>query len=214
MSRARAAIAALVLPALVLVALAARSYQPFGGEGGGRRASSTTFFDSALTVMLVLGGLYALAAAWAWFQSVSGSVRRRRGNQPPYASLVAVFGSDRPDRGDRRTRTSFGTKARLGERGTPISCVLDRWSADIPRPIAHWRNPRFGWVACHGAGCPHRRGHRHRSAGRPPPRRPDPLTAEQLRELRRHSTRRSRISGAIPTRAAPSWPPTRAWSRR
>ena len=56
----RVAIAALVVPALVLVAIAARSYQPFGGEPGAERAASTTFLDSTLTIVLVLGAALAL----------------------------------------------------------------------------------------------------------------------------------------------------------
>ncbi|MET0937980.1 MAG: DUF4129 domain-containing protein [Gaiellaceae bacterium] len=86
----RAAIAALVVPALVLVAFAARSYQPFSGEAEGRQASSTTFLDGAFTVMFVIGGAYALVAIWVWFHAL----RKRpqgRGNQPPYASLVVFL---------------------------------------------------------------------------------------------------------------------------
>ncbi len=86
----RVAIAALVLPALVLVAMAARSYQPFGGEGGGRRAPSTTFLDGALTVMFVLGGLAALVAVWAWYRAFRARPPGRR-SQPPYASLAALL---------------------------------------------------------------------------------------------------------------------------
>ena len=86
----RAAIAALVLPALVVVAMATRSYQPFGGEGGGRRAPSTTFLDGAFTLLFVLGGLYALVAAWVWFRALRSRPQGRR-NEPPYASLAAVF---------------------------------------------------------------------------------------------------------------------------
>ena len=86
----RAAIAALVVPALVLVAMAARSYQPFDGEGSGRRATSTTFLDGAFTVMLVLGGLAALVGVWAWFHAFRKRPRGR-GSQAPYASFVVVF---------------------------------------------------------------------------------------------------------------------------
>ncbi len=86
----RAAIAALVVPALVLVAFAARSYQPFAGEAGGRRATSTTFLDGAFTVMPVLGGLAALVAVWAWFHAFRKRPRGR-GSQAPYASLVVFL---------------------------------------------------------------------------------------------------------------------------
>jgi Domain of unknown function (DUF4129) len=86
----RAAIAALVVPALVLVAFAARSYQPFGGEAGGRRATSTTFLDGAFTVMSVLWGLAALVAVWVWFRAFRKRPRGR-GGQAPYASLVVLL---------------------------------------------------------------------------------------------------------------------------
>jgi hypothetical protein len=108
----RAAIAALVLPALVLVAMAARSYQPFGGEGGGRRAPSTTFLDGAFTVMFVLGGFAALVGVWAWFQAFTERPQGRP-NRPPYASLAVflviiltavVAGSDFLQNDDRRQR--------------------------------------------------------------------------------------------------------------
>ena len=60
----RAAIAALTVPALVLVAIAARSYQPFGGEPGGERAASTAFLDSMFTIVLALGVVLALILLW------------------------------------------------------------------------------------------------------------------------------------------------------
>ena len=85
----RAAIAALVVPALVVAALAARSYQPFGGEGGDRREPSTPFLDGAFTVLFVLGGLAALVVAWAWFHAFRSRPQGRR-NEPPYASLVVI----------------------------------------------------------------------------------------------------------------------------
>jgi hypothetical protein len=86
----RGAIAALIVPALVLVAMAARSYQPFGGDGGGRRATSATFLDGAFTVMLVLAGAYALIATWAWFHALR-SRPQGRDNRPSYASPVVFL---------------------------------------------------------------------------------------------------------------------------
>jgi hypothetical protein len=82
-------IAALVLPALVVVAMAARSYQPFGGEGGGRRATSATVLDNTVTVVAVLGILVLLVGVWAWFQAFTERPKGR-GRQAPFASLVAV----------------------------------------------------------------------------------------------------------------------------
>ena len=83
-------IAALVLPALVLVAMAARSYQPFSGEGGGRRDTSTTVLDGSLTVLFVLGGTAALGGVWVWFHALRSRPRWRR-NQPPFASFVVLL---------------------------------------------------------------------------------------------------------------------------
>ena len=76
----RVAIAALVLPALALVALAARSYQPFGGEAGGERAASTTFLDSAFTVTLVLGAILALILLWVRLRMPRQPGQRRGGS--------------------------------------------------------------------------------------------------------------------------------------
>jgi membrane protease YdiL (CAAX protease family) len=86
----RAAIAALVVPALVLVAFTARSYQPFDGVAGGRRATSTTFLDGATTVMVVLGGLAGLAAVWALFHAFRERPQGRD-SRAPYASLVVLL---------------------------------------------------------------------------------------------------------------------------
>ena len=60
----RAAIAALVLPALVLAAMAARSYQPFAGEPGDERAGSTIFLDSTFTIALVFAGALLMLLVW------------------------------------------------------------------------------------------------------------------------------------------------------
>ena len=86
----RAWIALLVLPALVLVAMAARSYQPFAGEAGGRRSTSTTFLDGSFTVVFVLGGLASLVAVWVWFHAMRSRPKGRR-HQPPFASIVVLL---------------------------------------------------------------------------------------------------------------------------
>jgi membrane protease YdiL (CAAX protease family) len=86
----RVAIAALVLPALLLVAIAARSYQPFGGDGGRRREASTPFLDGAFTVMFVLMVLAALIAVWAWLHAVK-TRPKGKGRRAPYASLVVFL---------------------------------------------------------------------------------------------------------------------------
>ncbi len=84
-------IAALVLPALVLVAMAARSYQPFGGDGSTRREPSTTFFDGAFTIMFVLMALAALVAVWAWLHALRTRTRGP-GARAPYSSLLVFLG--------------------------------------------------------------------------------------------------------------------------
>ena len=123
----RAAIAALVLPALVVVAMAARSYQPFGGEGGGRRAPSTTFLDGAFTVIFVLGGLAALVAVWAWFHALRSRPQGRR-NRASVCLPRRRLPGDHPDCGDRRP--GHPSERRLAwATGEPrISCFLGRWS--------------------------------------------------------------------------------------
>ena len=88
----RIGIAALVLPALLLVAFAARSYQPFGGDAGAERAASTTFVDSLFTIVLVLGGLAALIVLYV---SVRRPGRPRGKGSSTYSSLLTfllIFG--------------------------------------------------------------------------------------------------------------------------
>ncbi|MET0937981.1 MAG: DUF4129 domain-containing protein, partial [Gaiellaceae bacterium] len=88
----RAATAALVVPALVLVAFAARSYQPFGGEAGDERAASTLFVDSLFTIVLVLGAALALVLLYVRVRMP----RRARGKgSSVYSGLLAfllIFG--------------------------------------------------------------------------------------------------------------------------
>jgi hypothetical protein len=85
----RVAIAALVVPALALVAIAARSYQPFGGEPGGERASSTTFLDSMFTIVLVLVVLAVLIVVYARIRLMPRS--ERRGGGTAYSSLLVFL---------------------------------------------------------------------------------------------------------------------------
>jgi Domain of unknown function (DUF4129) len=88
----RVAIAALVVPALVLVAIAARSYQPFGGEPGSERAASTTFLDGVFTIALVLGLLVALIGLWARLRAPR---RSKPGDSSTYSGLLVfllIFG--------------------------------------------------------------------------------------------------------------------------
>ena len=142
----RAAIAALVVPALVLVAIAARSYQPFGGEAGGRRAPSATFLDGAFTVVSVLWGLAALIAVWVWFFAF----RKRpqgRDNRPPFASLVvfvviiltaAVAAQDILRREGSRGRPAAADLP-FPERGGPgAACAATASSAISSRSSGRW----------------------------------------------------------------------------
>ena len=86
----RVAIAALVVPALVLVALAARSYQPFRGDvTGADRTASTTFLDSALTVVLVLAAVLALILVWVQVWARISPQGRR--DESVYSSLLVFL---------------------------------------------------------------------------------------------------------------------------
>ena len=83
----RAALAALVLPALVLAAIAARSHRPFTGESGGDRDASSLFVDSVFTVAAVL--LVALVGVLVWTRLTVG--KRAKPGEPPRFSLGAFL---------------------------------------------------------------------------------------------------------------------------
>jgi hypothetical protein len=86
---ARVTLAALVVPALVLVAMTARSYQPFGDDDtAGQRAPSTTFIDGAFTVIGVLCvvSLVVFLWVWLWVRPRSG-----RGRSSSGLSGLALF---------------------------------------------------------------------------------------------------------------------------
>ena len=84
----RVAVASLVLPALVLVAFAARSYQPFGGDAGGERAASTTFVDSLYTVVVVLGVVLTVVLVWV---RLSAAGRHANRDQNSLMGLVVYL---------------------------------------------------------------------------------------------------------------------------
>jgi len=88
----RAAIAALVVPALVLVAIAARSYQPFGSEPGAERAPSTTFVDSMFTLVLVLGALLVLIAIYVRIRVPGRSRDRGSSTYSGLLTFLFIFG--------------------------------------------------------------------------------------------------------------------------
>ncbi len=177
----RVAIAALVVPALVLVAIAARSYQPFGGDPGGERAPSTTFLDGTFTILVVLVVLALLTVFYVRIRFMPPS--KRRGEGTTYSSLLVfllIMGfMIVAGRGllqyEPRPSNSEGTDAPFGQ---PLP------SGELVPEPEEIRSPQVVWPLVAGiAGVvvaaiviavlvDRRR------------RRPDPLTAEQLRELR------------------------------
>jgi membrane protease YdiL (CAAX protease family) len=83
-SRARrAVIAALVLPAIIVVTLAARSYRPFEGAQTRQRAASTTVIDSLYTLALFGIGIAVVLVVWVGLQ-----VRRQPGARRPRRSSL------------------------------------------------------------------------------------------------------------------------------
>ena len=120
----RIAIAALVVPALVLVAFAARSYQPFGGEPGGERAASTVFVDSLFTIVLVLGMALALMLLYVRVRMPG----RTKGKQSSiYSGLLAfllifgfvIIGGRALLQYDRQPANEQGSNAALAQQGQP-----------------------------------------------------------------------------------------------
>ena len=71
--------------------MAARSYQPFGGDAGGERIASTPFLDGAFTVVVVVAGLVLLVAVWAWYLALK-TRRGGQGSHAPYSSLIVFLG--------------------------------------------------------------------------------------------------------------------------
>ena len=176
----RAAIAALTVPALVLVAIAARSYQPFGGEPGGERAASTAFLDSTFTIVLALGVMLALILLWVRIR-MPRKAGRGRGSGLSGLVMFLIF-----------ITTLVGIRAMVDYERRPSNAAgadpgFPGPAAPAARPVAQPkpdRAPRVIWPLAIGIGgviaaaiaiaviADRRR------------RRPDALTAEQLKELR------------------------------
>lgn len=176
----RLALAALVVPALALVAIAARSYQPFGDEPGAERAPSSMFLDGAFTVLAVYAVVSLLIFAWVWLR-----VRPTRGRGRSSSGMsglvmfllviVALVGVRQLLEYERKPADSQGADAGFPQQLPPGEPALE------PEEV---RRPRFVWPLAAGIGgviaagialaiiLERRRG------------RSDELTPEQLRELR------------------------------
>ena len=198
----RVAIAALVVPALVLVAFAARSYQPFGGEPGGERAASTAFLDSVFTIVLVLAAALALILLWVAVR-MPGRPQRRRTGSSVYSGLLAfllifgfvMIGGRALLQYDRRPANEQGSNSAFPRQVQP--------GQPVPEEEPVERAPRLVWPLAVGLGACDSRRHRRRSARRAPP--PTPLTTPRRpsswRSWPMRSTRRSTTCAVIPTRA-------------
>jgi MFS family permease len=175
----RIAIAALVVPALVLVAFAARSYQPFGGEPGAERAASTTFVDSLFTIALVLGAALALILLYMRTRLP----RRSRGKgSATYSGLLAflfifgfvMIGGRALLLYHRQPGNEQGSDAGFPKQVQPVQPVPGEESGRDPRvvwPLAVGLGALIAAAIVVGVLVERRR------------RRPDALTHEQLKQL-------------------------------
>ena len=144
----RAALAALVVPALVLVAIAARSYQPFGGEPGGERAASTVFLDSLFTIVLVLGAALALILLYTRIRMPRQAKGKGSSTYSGLLAFLLIFGFamiggrgllqyDRQPANEQGSAAALATEVRPGQ----------------PVPVKEPdRNPRVIWPLAVGLG--------------------------------------------------------------
>ena len=149
-STRRAIAAGLVVPALVIAALAARSYRPFGGEGGSDRAASTVFVDSMFTVALVLA-VVVLVLGVLWFRF---DTRRARGKRQSsgLGSLVAylIFILLAVSVGRGLLQRWHEINGRPGEAGAlAFPKPLDKNPSAVPEQL---RAPQFVWPLAAGMG--------------------------------------------------------------
>ena len=144
----RIAIAALVVPALVLVAFAARSYQPFGGEPGGERAASTVFVDSMFTIVFVLGAVLVLILLYVRLRMP----RQARGKgSSTYSGLLAfllifgfaMIGGRALLQYDRQPGNEQGSDGAFPPQVQPVQPVPGK---------EPYRNPRVVWPLAVGLG--------------------------------------------------------------
>ena len=175
----RAAIAALVLPALVLAALAARSYQPFAGEAGGRRATPPAFFDGVFTVRPSWGSS-PRGRFWAWFRRCKGARRPRCSALSAFLVVVLVVIALTAVIAAQDILRNEGSPGRTGERRFRASWTGGPGAAEATRGRAR---SRVRLVACDRAGCPHRRCGRRRVIAERRRDRRGRRTLEQLEDL-------------------------------
>jgi hypothetical protein len=176
----RIAIAALVVPALVLAALAARSYQPFGGDAGGERAGSTHFLDGLFTIVLALGA--ALAVILLYLR-IRLPPRGKGKGSSTYSGLLAfllifgfvLIGGRALLQYDRQPANEEGSEAGIAQgQARPGQPVPEEELARAPRVVWPLAAGVVGVIAAAiviAVLVDRRR------------RRPDALTAEQLKEL-------------------------------
>jgi hypothetical protein len=176
----RIAIAALVVPALVLVALAARSYQPFGGEPGGERAGSTIFVDGLFTIVFALGAALAVVLLYV---GVRKPGRTRGKGSSTYSSLLAfllifgfvLIGGRALLQYDRQPANEEGSEVGIAQgQARPGQRVPEEELGRAPRVVWPLAAGVVGVIAAAiviAVLVDRRR------------RRPDALTAEQLKEL-------------------------------
>jgi hypothetical protein len=67
-----------VLPAVVIAAVAAGSYRPFGGQASGERGASTTFVDVIFTLTLLVTVPLVIGIIWLYFRAPKVPSQRKR----------------------------------------------------------------------------------------------------------------------------------------
>ena len=146
----RAVAAALVVPALVIAALAARSYRPFGGDGGSDRAASRVFVDSMFTVALVLAAVVLLVGV-LWFRFDTRGARGKRkssGLGILVAYLILVLLAVSVGRGLLQRKNEIkGQPGEAGELAFPKP--LDKNPSAVPEEL---RAPQVVWPLAAGIG--------------------------------------------------------------
>lgn len=146
----RAFAAVLVVPALVVAALAARSYRPFGGNGGSDRAASETFVDSMFTLALViLTAVLVLGALWFRFDARGTRAKRRSpGLGVLVAYLIVILLVVAGGRGLLQRKNEItGPPGEGGALAFPKP--LDKTTSSVPERL---RTPQIVWPLAAGMG--------------------------------------------------------------